>query len=455
MSLGGEPDEHSEDCLSLNVWTPGLDGGRRPVMVWVHGGSFVSGSGAGALYRGGMLAREGDVVVVTINYRLGLLGFLAHPALEEPGQTWLHGEPWSGFGNWGLADQVAALQWVGDHIEDFGGDPGNVTIFGESAGGMSITALMATPAASGLFHRAIVESGPPNVYSSERAARTAEELAAHLGVPMTRQALERVPADELVRAAAELGQAGRSDLSGLLMMPVVDGGLLPAPPDEAVGSGSASRVPLLIGTTRDETTFFAVGNAKLDSLNEDGLRHWVKRLIADPEAADRLIAAVREARRSRGEAVAPKDLWVAISTEFVFRLPSIRFADAHAAAAAPGVGTYCYLFTWVSPAFGGILGSCHALEIPFVFGTVHHPGVQGFSGGGEPALALSAAMRRDWIDFARSGGVEGWPRWESVGRPTRVFGPWPGDDGLEREVDRPRDEELEAVAGAVALGSPG
>jgi len=455
LSLGGEPDEHSEDCLSLNVWTPGLDGGRRPVMVWVHGGSFVSGSGAGALYRGGMLAREGDVVVVTINYRLGLLGFLAHPALEEPGRTWLDGEPWSGFGNWGLADQVAALKWVGDHIEAFGGDPGNVTVFGESAGGMSVTALMATPAASGLFHRAIVESGPPNVYSADRAARTAEELAAHLGVPMTRQALERVPADELVRAAAELGQAGRSDLSGLLMMPVVDGGLLPAPPDDAVRSGSASRVPLVIGTTRDETTFFAVGNAKIDSLSEDGLRHWVERLVPDPGAADRLINTVREARRSRSEAVAPKDLWVAISTEFAFRLPSIRFADAHAAAAAPGVGTYCYLFTWESPVFGGILGSCHALEIPFVFGTVHHPGVQGFSGGGEAALALSAAMRRDWLAFARSGGVDRWPRWESVGRPTRVFGPWPGDDGVEREVDRPRDVELEAVAGAVALGSPG
>ena len=118
-------------------------------MVWVHGGSFVSGSGAGSLYRGGMLAREGDVVVVTINYRLGLLGFLAHPVLEEPGQTWLDGEEWSGFGNWGLADQVAALHWVRDHIADFGGDPGNVTLFGESAGGMSVSALLGTPAARG------------------------------------------------------------------------------------------------------------------------------------------------------------------------------------------------------------------------------------------------------------------------------------------------------------------
>ena len=170
LSLGGEPDEHSEDCLTLNVWTPAPDGGRRPVMVWIHGGSFVSGSGAGSLYRGGMLSREGDVVVVTINYRLGLLGFLAHPVLEEAGQTWLDGEEWSGFGNWGLADQVAALHWVHDHIADFGGDPGNVTLFGESAGGMSVSALLGAPAARGLFHRAIVESGPPYTYTAERAS---------------------------------------------------------------------------------------------------------------------------------------------------------------------------------------------------------------------------------------------------------------------------------------------
>jgi para-nitrobenzyl esterase len=455
MSLGGEPDEQSEDCLSLNLWTPALDGARRPVMVWVHGGSFVSGSGAGSLYRGGMLARQGDVVVVTINYRLGLLGFLAHPALEDPGQTWLHGEKWSGFGNWGLADQVAALQWVCDHIDAFGGDPGNVTLFGESAGGMSVSSLLGVEAAKGLFHRAIVESGPPNVLSVDQAANRSEELAAHLGVPMTREALEQVPSEELVRAAAEVGQAARNDLSGLLVTPTVDGGLLTASPAVEVRSGSASQVPLLIGTTRDESAFFAVGNAKVNSLDGEGLRDWVSRFTAGPDGADGLIGAVKDARLSRGETVAPKDLWVAISTELIFRLPTIRLADAHAAASLPGVGTYCYLFTWESPAFGGILGSCHALEIPFVFGTVHNPGVQGFSGGGERAFELSAAMRRDWIAFARSGVPQRWPTWDETDRPTRVFGPWPGGDEMVRDLDRPRNEELEAVAGVVALGRAG
>jgi len=450
MSLGGEPEEQSEDCLSLNVWTPGLDNTRRPVMVWIHGGSFVSGSGAGSLYRGGMLAREGDVVVVTLNYRLGLLGFMAHPVLADEGQTWLRGQDWSGFGNWGLADQIAALQWVHDHIAAFGGDPGNVTVFGESAGGMSVSALLAVPVARGLFHKAIVESGPPYSYSADQAVHRAEAVAAHLGVPLTRQSLERVPAHDLVRAAAELGQvSANNDDSGLLLMPVVDGGLLPVAPEVAVATGSVSEVPLLTGTTRDESAFFTVGNPALAQLDDDGLRRWTRRLTTDPHQSERLIAAVRDARAGRGEAVAPRDLWVAIATEFVFRLPTIRLADAHAGSAAPGVGTYCYLFTWESPAFGGYLGSCHALEIPFVFGTVHNPAVQGFCGGGEEAFALSEAVRQAWTSFARTGSPGEWELWDDDRRPTTVLGPWAGDDGPIHTAERPRDEEVEAVAAVV------
>jgi para-nitrobenzyl esterase len=451
MSLGGEPEEKAEDCLSLNVWTPALDDGRRPVMVWVHGGSFVSGSGAGSLYRGGMLAREGEVVVVTINYRLGLLGFLAHPALEEPGRTWLDGEKWSGFGNWGLADQVAALRWVHDHIAGFGGDPGNVTLFGESAGGMSVSTLLAVPAARGLFHRAIVESGPPYTSTVEEASARAEQVAGRLGVPLTREALEQVPVEALVSVAADLAVANASaGDAGLLVTPVVDGGLLPGDPVAAVAGGSASGVPLLIGTTRDEWAFFTVGDAAVATLDEDGLRGRLRRLAPDREVADRLIGRVREARAGRGEAVTPRDLWVAIASEFVFRLPTVRFADAHRAAAAPGVGTFAYLFTWESPLFGGYLGSCHALEIPFVFGTVANPAIQGFAGGGEDALALSAAIRRAWTGFARTGDPGGWAGWEPDRRPTTVLGPWPGEGGLEHRVERPRDQELEALAAVVA-----
>lgn len=514
-SLRGDPTEHSEDCLSLNLWTPATGSGRRPVMVWIHGGSFLSGSGSLGLYRGGLLAREGDVVVVTLNYRLGLLGFLAHPALEEPGQTWLDGREWTGFGNWGLADQIAALQWVHEHADLFGGDPDNVTVFGESAGGMSISALLATPAARGLFHRAIVQSGPPYTMPAEQAGVRAEELAHHLGADVSRHTLERLPAKALVAAAADVGgQLAQRGESGLLMMPVVDGGLLARAPEDEVAAGSARDVSLLIGTNRDETSFFTLGSTRFASLDESGLRDWVTLLFPDPAAVESVIARVGQARAARGEAVTPRHLWTAISTEHLFRWPSVRLADAHASAVAaetggvpgrrPGarVSTYCYLFTWESPAFGGVLGSSHALEIPFVFGTVHLPGVQPFSGGGEEAFALSAAMRQAWVSFARSGspdqtgggGLDGpgplgsarsiisdgsiasdgsrgathemraqpsdradprptdetaeWPPWDPRRRPTMVFGPWPGSHSVRRPVDAPRNAELEVVAAA-------
>lgn len=461
QSLGGTPEPASEDCLNLNVWTPGLDDGRRPVMVWVHGGSFMTGSGSGGLYRGGRLARAHDVVVVTINYRLGFLGFLSHPALADPGHTWLDGRPWTGTGNWGLADQVAALAWVRDHIAGFGGDPDNVTLFGESAGGMSVATLLAVPEAAGLFHRAVVESGPPYTCSADVAAERAERIAAHLGVPCTRAGLGSVPADRLVSAAGELGDVSGND--GLLMTPVVDGGLLPRPPLEAVAAGSAAGVPLLVGTTRDESAFFALGNEMLRTLDVGGLRRWMRRVTPDAEVADGVIAAVVAARSDRGESTEPRDLWTAIATEYVFRVGTVALADAHASAAVPGVGTFAYLFTWESPLFGGVLGACHALEIPFVFGTVANPLVQGFAGGGEDALALADAMGEAWTTFARTGVPSSrapggqplsWPTWDPARHPTTVLGPWPGAKGLVHRVEDPRGPELAAV-GVLAGALPG
>jgi para-nitrobenzyl esterase len=457
QALGGTPGEFSEDCLNLNVWTPGLDAARRPVMVWVHGGSFMTGTGSSALYRGGLLSREGDVVVVTINYRLGLLGFLAHPALEDPGQTWLDGQDWTGCGNWGLADQMAALAWVRDHIDEFGGDPGNVTLFGESAGGMSVSTLLATPAASGLFHKAIVESGPPYTCTLAVAGDRAERLAARLGVACTRAALTGVPVEQMVEVANDFDSAADLD-AGLLMTPVVDGGLVLLPPTESVAAGSGATVPLLIGTNRDESAFFALGNPKLMTLDLDGLRRWMRRITLDHVAADEVITTVAAARSARGESVEPRDLWSAIATEYVFRVGTVRFANAHAAAADTGIGTYNYLFTWESPAFGGELGSCHALEIPFVFGTLKNEAIQSFSGGGEDAFALSGAIRRAWTSFARTGvpacdlpGCEAvaWETWNPVLRPTTVLGPWPGAAGLVHPTDDPRAPEFTTVDAVV------
>ena len=462
LTLGRDPEVVSEDCLTLNIWTPAPDNGRRPVMVWIHGGSFLTGSGSGGLYRGGTLAREGDVVVVTMNYRLGALGFLAHPALGEGGQEWLDGREWLGCGNWGLADQVAALHWVHEHIDVFGGDPDNVTLFGESAGGMSVASLLGIEAARGLFHRAIVQSGPPYTASMDDAATLAEKLAAHLGVGLSRAELEQVPAEQWVQAISSFGQtSGAVDDSGLLVKPVVDGGLLSRSPEQAVADGVATDVPVILGTTRDESAFFALGHTDLGSLDDKALGRWMRRITPDPDAGAQMVHAVREIREGRGESVTPLAVWNAIATEHLFRVPTLELADAHARRAGVGVGTYCYLFTWESPAFGGLLGSCHAIDLPFVFGTVHNPVVQTFAGGGERAFELSAAVRRAWIAFARSGSPadgrrtggapseiepEAWTNWDPDRRPTTVLGPWPGSPRICTLVDAPRDEEVRVVS---------
>lgn len=446
VAVPGDPLDQSEDCLTLNVWTPAPDGARRPVMVWIHGGGFTSGTGGSILYRGGDLALHGDVVVVTVNYRLGALGFLAHPALAEDGPT-----P-ATTGNWGLLDQVAALHWVREHATTFGGDPDNVTVFGESAGAMSISALLAMPMAEGLFHRAVVQSGPPYTHSAQRAQRAAEDLAAVLGIEqITRGVLERVPAADLVTATKQLQD--RLPPPGELplpFLPVVDGAVLPRAPEDAAAAGLLARVPLLVGTNRDELTFFAMGDRRLWEIDDDRLHYWMARAAPDVPPHE-VVGCYRTARATRGEPVAPRDLWVAAGSDRVFRWPTLSLA---AAQRVHRPDTFVYLFTWETPAFGGLLGSCHALEIPFVFGSVRRPVVAAFTGGGPDAEALSARMRDAWSAFARSGnpshaGAGSWPAWDPGRRATMVFGPGGGT-----VVDAPRNEELAVWERAAPLVGP-
>jgi len=435
LAIPGDPAQHSEDCLTLNIWTPEADASRRPVMVWIHGGGFTTGSGSFLLYRGGQLARNGDVVVVTINYRLGALGFLGHRALRDPAS----GEA----GNWGLMDQVAALRWVRDNIAGFGGDPANVTVFGESAGAMSISSLLAVPSARGLFHRAIVESGPAYTHSVARAEEAAEALASLLGHPeVRRDLLEKVPADELVSASQAL--QNRPPPPGELhlpFLPMVDGAFLPEEPLQAVARGCAAEVPLLIGTTRDELSLFALGDPRINSLDDDGLLEWLARVAPQMDPAV-LADSYRATRARRGESLKPVDLWVGIGSDLVFRWPSLRMA---AAQRAHQRATFVYLFTWETPAFGGSLGACHALELPFVFGSLHRPVIAAIAGAGPQADELSANMQTAWLRFARDSdpsheGIGTWPDWEPSRRATMVFGP----GGGVREA--PRDEELAVLA---------
>jgi para-nitrobenzyl esterase len=437
MSIPGDPVDQDEDCLFLNVWTPAPDGRRRPVMVWIHGGGFTAGTGSSLIYRGEKLSRLGDVVVVTINYRLGALGFLAHPSLA----TGSNGSLGAGTtGNWGLMDQVAALRWVRDNIAAFGGDPEQVTLFGESAGGMSISALLVAPSARGLFCRAIVQSGPAYVHSPERAVAAAEDLAELLALgEISREALESVPVADLVEAGRRLqGRLPRPGDLPLPFLPVVDGNFLPVDPEDGLAAGEAAGVSLMIGTNRDEITFFVMADPRIASLDLDGVASWFRHAApgADPES---ILGGYRAAREARGEPATPRDLWVAAGSDLVFRWPSLRMAGAHA---PHGKGTYVYLFTWETSAFGGMLGACHALEVPFVFGAVREPPIAAFIGADEHSDALAAQMQHAWLSFARTGdpshdGIGNWPTWDPERRATMVFGPGGG------VVDGPGGEEID------------
>ncbi|HVN37095.1 MAG TPA: carboxylesterase family protein, partial [Myxococcota bacterium] len=274
--IGARTREQSEACLSLNVWTPGLDGRRRPVLVWIHGGAFVMGSGSTALYDGMRLAHHG-VVVVTLNYRLGALGFLDLSA------RW----PERFVANAGLRDQIAALAWVREHIEAFGGDPENVTIFGESAGGMSVATLLGTPAAQGLFRRAIAQSGAADhVSSQERAAEIADCFLDALDA-RTPDALLAAPVAALLDAQLRtVERVGLFD-GRLPWQPSVDGELLPLPPREQIAKGLARGVPLLVGTNRDEWKLFLLGDRRARRLDEGALRRRLARALPgnDPRGA--------------------------------------------------------------------------------------------------------------------------------------------------------------------------
>lgn len=402
--LGGTMPVTSEDSLTLNVWTPALDDAARPVLVWIHGGGFTTGSGATPWYDGSRTARGGDVVVVTINYRLGALGFLY--LAEVDGATEAHASS----GNTGILDQVAALEWVRDNIAAFGGDPGNVTVFGESAGAMSVGTLLGVPAAQGLFHRAILESGAAhNVYEAATAAAHTAEMLDALGVSSLGE-LEAVPVERILAASSHLGE--ETAARGLLFQPVVDGAAVPRHPLDAIAAGSAADVPVLIGTTLDEWALFALADKRTQGMDEVALLRHVRPFFASHDATAAAIDTYCASRPTMN----PADVFSAMLTDRVFRIPALRLAEAQLAA---GGQAHVYLFTYATPAFGGRLGSCHALDIPFVFDNLDAPGARMFAGPDAPQ-SLATAMNQAWVSFARTADP-GWDLYDTTRRPTMVF----------------------------------
>jgi para-nitrobenzyl esterase len=395
-----------EDCLNLNIWSPDLGSAGLPVMVWIPGGMFeYHGTGASPWYDGSRFAREG-IVCVTISYRVGADGFLY---LGE------------GNANRGLLDQVAALEWVRENIAAFGGDPGNVTIFGESAGAMSVGTLLSMPRAEGLFHRAIAQSGAAhNVISAATARRVGRHLAERLGVEATLEAIAAVPVDRVLAAQAELmgdlqahpdpeRWGGEVVLSMMLWQPVIDGNVIPAPPLERIAAGSAAGIDLMVGTNTDEHRLFLVSVGAIDQVTPEALAGAVAAYGLPVETA---LAAYRGAHRG----ASPGDLLAAIQTDWCWRIPAIRLADAHAKSAS---ATYMYEFAWRSPQFNGRLGACHALEIPFVFDTLGN-GTEPVWGG-DPPQQLADTMHAAWVAFATNGDP-GWPKYDPSRRATMRFG---------------------------------
>lgn len=423
----GPPPPESEDCLFLNVWTPGVnDNGKRRVMFWLHGGGFSSGSDSSALFIGANLARRGDVVVVGINHRLGALGFTHLGDLA--GGDFAHS------GNVGMLDAVAALEWVRDNIERFGGDPKRVMIFGESGGGQKVSMLLGSPPAKGLFHRAVIESGPgPKMMERERATEVARLLLAELDLDAKRIAdVQALPVEKIMRAQFALAHKLRLT-PGFIdgFAPVLDPTVLPAHPFYPQATRVSEDVPVIIGHNRTEMTLFA--DPAAFTVDENGMKARVKSIIGDH--AEEVIQVYRRANPN----VSPSELLFLIWTDNPTTIFSNDIAERRAALGkAP---TYRYRFDWETPALGGRLKSPHTLELPFVFDNVQV--APGLTGGASPeAVALAARVSDAWISFAASGDpntkkseLPAWPPYDATRRATMLF------NNPSKVVDDPGGEE--------------
>ena len=434
----------SEDCLSLNVWTPEAaltDGRPRPVMVWLHGGAYFIGFSAQPIYNGQALAEDGDVVVVTLNYRLGALGFLDfREYLGSAAET-----------NLGLRDILLALQWVRDNIAAFGGNPDNVTLFGESAGGGCVTTLMTMPAAQGLFHRAIAQSPPvTSVYGPERPALIAGTFLELAGVDPDRAAadLRKVDAHELATHTMELLNHVATTMPGTVAFaPIVDGDVVHEDPIRAFREGRAHRVPLIIGTNKDEASLFKLMKSPLMPIAQDPVERMFELVSADNPGVevslDRISSTYRGYPRQKA--------CMGISRDAGFRMPSIWAATAHSAFAP----TWMYRFDQAPPLMKALgLGAMHATELPYVFGTLPTKvGKKDFMfrlGGLAAARRTMDRMHDHWLSFALTGDPEAtaslpWPQYRAKTRSTLII------DDTDTVVNDP-DADVRRAWGDVPFG---
>ncbi len=410
------PGTMGEDCLVLNVWTPSQrSSNKRPVMFWLHGGAFTIGSDGTSWYDGSNLARKHDVVVVGINHRLNILGFLY--------LVQLGGAKYAESGNLGMRDAVLALQWVRDNIANFGGDPGNITIFGESGGGGKVNTLLAMPAAKGLFHKAIVESSGPGYRGipPEAATASAQKFLNHLGLkPNQVDQLQQMSTQQLLSAMHEItGDANAGPNSSLPLGPVVDGRSLPRHPFDPTAPEISASVPMLIGTNATEMTMLIGGpDPATFSLDEMSLRTRLKAFFKTGDAeVESLIGAYRKDQPG----ASPSLVFFTATSDRYMRVNAITEAERKSAQrAAPA---YLYLFQWQTPVLGGRLHSPHTIEIPFAYDNIAKAPT--LLGTGRDLQPLADKVSGAWTAFARTGNPSQkglpWPAYSVVERPTMVF----------------------------------
>lgn len=406
------PVRWSEDCLTLNIQTPGLDQGQRPVLFWIHGGGYRTGQGAIPWYNGESFCRNGNLVVVSINYRLGALGFTDLSRF---------GRDYESSGVNGTLDQIAALDWVRSNIQRFGGDPARITVAGESAGAFSVTTLLANPRCQGSMFAAIPQSGAGQHTLPPEAGRKVGEAFLEALEADSPLSVEAASVEDVLKAQAEVtaefeGRGGFDHPLGVpvsAFYPVHGNAFIPESPLDAIRKGMGSQVRVLIGSNEHETTLWGYGRVDETKLNA----------AVQGFHADRPLAAWQAALPG----ASPEQLLTALTTDHMFRLPAIRVAEARARQGAP---TWMYLFAWKSRAFDGRMGATHALEIPFAFNTLRQPGVAAFIGPGELPVTVAETMHAAWTRFITTGDP-GWTPYDLESRTTMVF------DAVSRSVNDP------------------
>ena len=416
------PPQSEADCLNLNIWTPGCDANKRPVMFWIHGGSHIYGSGR--LLSGRALSRRGDIVLVSINYRLGVLGNL-----------YLPGAP----ANIGQLDQITALRWVQNNIDYFGGDPNNVTIFGESAGATSVCTLMVMPKAKGLFHRAVSQSGAvtPNGFDLSVRKTTTEMILEELNLKLEDlEEFRRLPVESIIKAMMKAQEKAFLTQTEMDFRPYIDGDSLPKHPTKAIQEGYAKDIELIVGTNLEEWRFWRAFEPKFEEYDSSEFIRRMKGILKsageDEKKTDELIKMYKKSRKENNLSIDLAETYEACMTDSIFRIPSIKVAEAQS---NHQKNTFMYLFKWKTPYENGRYGAMHALEVCFVFGSFWEDYLFTFPKRTPETEALSNKMSDYWISFAKIGNPNFdnalmWPSYDKDSRKTMVF-----DNNIEIKED--------------------